>query len=60
MQACHGAINDGEGLGSGAPTAGDPLTRLGIRGPPAQAEADLVGWHQIARLVQRGCPRRWP
>ena len=33
-----------------------PLTRLGIPGPLAQAEADHVGWHQIAWLVQRGCP----
>jgi hypothetical protein len=31
------------------------LTRLGIPRPLAQTEADRVGWHQIARLVQRGC-----
>ena len=31
------------------------LTRLGIPGPLAEAQADHVGWHQIARLVQRGC-----
>jgi hypothetical protein len=31
------------------------LTRLRIPGPLAEAEADRVGWHQIARPVQRGC-----
>jgi hypothetical protein len=49
------AIKDREGLGSGAPMAGDtPLTCLGIPGPRAQAQADGVGWRQIAWLVQRG------
>ena len=32
------------------------LTRLGIPGPPADVYADRIDWHQIARLVQRGCP----
>jgi hypothetical protein len=32
------------------------LTRLGISGPLAEIYADGVDWHQIARLVQRGCP----
>jgi hypothetical protein len=34
------------------------LTRLGI--PPSLAEvyADHLDWHQVARLVQRGCPPR--
>ena len=31
------------------------LTRLEIPGPLAEAKADNVDWHQIARLVQRGC-----
>jgi hypothetical protein len=31
------------------------LTRRGIPGPPAQAEADQVDWHQVTRLFQRGC-----
>jgi hypothetical protein len=31
------------------------LKRLEIPGPLAEAEADHVDWHQIARLVQRGC-----
>jgi hypothetical protein len=32
------------------------LKRLGIPGPLAEIYADCVDWHQIARLVQRGCP----
>jgi hypothetical protein len=32
------------------------LRRLGIPGPLAEPYADRVDWHQIARLVQRGCP----
>jgi hypothetical protein len=32
------------------------LTRLGIPGSLAEAYADHLDWHQIARLVQRGCP----
>ena len=34
------------------------LTRLGISWPLAQAVADHVDWHQVARLVQHGCPPR--
>ena len=32
------------------------LARLGIPGPLAEIYADRIDWHQIARLVQRGCP----
>jgi hypothetical protein len=32
------------------------LTRLGIPGPLAEVYADHLDWHQIARLVQHGCP----
>jgi hypothetical protein len=32
------------------------LRRLGIPGSLAEAYADRLDWHQIARLVQRGCP----
>ena len=32
------------------------LTRLGIPGLLAEVYADRTDWHQIARLVQRGCP----
>jgi hypothetical protein len=32
------------------------LTRLGIPGLLAESAASRVDWHEIARLVQRGCP----
>jgi hypothetical protein len=34
------------------------LTRLGIPRSLAEADADHLDWHQVARLVQRGCPPR--
>jgi hypothetical protein len=34
------------------------LKRLGIPVPLAEAAADYVDWHQVARLVRRGCPPR--
>jgi thiosulfate reductase cytochrome b subunit len=34
------------------------LTRLGVPWSVAQVVADHVDWHQVARLVQRGCPPR--
>jgi hypothetical protein len=34
------------------------LTRLGIPWSLAQAAAGQVDWHQVARLVRRGCPPR--
>jgi hypothetical protein len=34
------------------------LTRLGIPRSLAEAYADHLDWHQVARLVQRGCPPR--
>ena len=34
------------------------LTRFGIPGPLAEIYADRIDWHQIARLVRRGCPLR--
>jgi hypothetical protein len=34
------------------------LTRLGLPGLLAEVHADHVDWHQIARLVQRGCTVR--
>jgi hypothetical protein len=54
MEACHEAISDGEGLVHRWRVT--QLKRLGIPGPLAEAEADNVDWHKIARLVQRGCP----
>jgi hypothetical protein len=32
------------------------LTRLGLARPAAEAAADSVDWHEVAKLVQRGCP----
>ena len=32
------------------------LKRLGIPESLAEAYADRLDWHQVARLVQRGCP----
>jgi hypothetical protein len=32
------------------------LRRFGISGPLAGIYADRIEWHQIARLVRRGCP----
>ena len=36
----------------------DRLTRLGVPGSLAEVYADHLDWHQVARLVQRGCPPR--
>lgn len=32
------------------------LARLGLARPVAEAVADRVDWHDVAKLVQRGCP----
>jgi hypothetical protein len=32
------------------------LTSLGLDWPVAEAVADQVDWHEVARLVRRGCP----
>jgi hypothetical protein len=34
----------------------DRLIGLGIPVPMAEVDADNVDWHQVARLVRRGCP----
>ena len=34
------------------------LARLGIPWPVAEVAAGHVDWHQMAALVQRGCPPR--
>ena len=34
------------------------LTLLGVPGSLAEVYADHLDWHQVARLVQRGCPPR--
>lgn len=53
MEPYHEAIDDEESLVHRWRVA--QLTRLGIPGPLAEAEAGKVDWHQVARLVQRGC-----
>jgi hypothetical protein len=32
------------------------LAGLGLALPAAEAAADVVDWHEVARLVERGCP----
>jgi len=32
------------------------LTRLGVAPTVADAVADKVDWHEVAKLVHRGCP----
>jgi len=32
------------------------LERLGVPGTLAEIYADRIDWHQVARLVRRGCP----
>ncbi len=32
------------------------LKRLGVPAPLAEDSADQVDWHEVARLVRRGCP----
>jgi hypothetical protein len=34
------------------------LVSLGIPSPVAEAAAGRIDWHQMAALVQRGCPPR--
>jgi hypothetical protein len=34
------------------------LIRLGVPEPMAEVYADRLDWHQVAKLVQRGCPLR--
>ena len=34
------------------------LMRLGLPEPLAEIYADRIDWHQVARLVQGGCPPR--
>jgi hypothetical protein len=32
------------------------LMHLGLAQPMAEAVADRVDWHEVAKLVERGCP----
>jgi hypothetical protein len=56
--ARHEAIDHGDALVHDWRAA--QLKRLGIPAPLAEIYADCVDWHQIARLVQHGCPRSSP
>jgi hypothetical protein len=55
-------VNGLEGISHDDPVVHDwrvsQLTRLGIPWLAAEVNADHVDWHQIAQLVQRGCPAR--
>jgi len=52
----HGAIGRHETLVHSWRVA--QLTRLGIPRSMAEVYADRIDWHQVARLVQRGCSAR--
>jgi hypothetical protein len=32
------------------------LAELGLARPVAEAVADKIDWHEVAKLVRRGCP----
>jgi hypothetical protein len=36
----------------------EQLRRLGVPATLAEIYADQIDWHQVARLVRRGCPPR--
>jgi hypothetical protein len=55
-RACHEVIDHGDPLVHEWRVT--RLTRLGIPRLLAQAVADHVDWHQVARLVGLGCPPR--
>ena len=38
------------------PGASAGCTRLGLAQPMAEAVAGRVDWHEVAKLVERGCP----
>ena len=52
---CHEAIDDRDAVHEWRVWQ---LTRLGIPWSLAHTVADQADWHQVARLVQRGCPPR--
>ena len=53
---CHDAIGHDES--SVRHRRVSQLGRPGVSGPLAEIYADRIDWHQIARLVQHGCPLR--
>ena len=52
----HQAADDEELLVHDWPVA--RLIRLGVPGSLAEIYAGRIVWHEVARLVQRGCPPR--
>jgi hypothetical protein len=52
----HDAVDDG--MLSAHRWRVSQLMRLGIPGTLAEMYADRIDWHQVARLVRRGCPPR--
>ena len=54
-RACHEAIGHHDSVHEWRVLQ---LTRLGIPWSLAHIVADHVDWHQVARLVQHGCPPR--
>ena len=54
MQMQHEGINHGEHRPVHEWRAAQ-LKRLGVPEPVAEANADHVDWHQVARLVRCGC-----
>jgi len=52
----HQAVDDEELLVHNWQVA--RLTRLGVPGSLAEVYAGRLDWHEVARLVQRGCPPR--
>jgi hypothetical protein len=54
------AITRHERVGQGESNVHDwrvfQLRRLGVPTLLAESYADSIDWHQVARLVQRGCP----
>jgi hypothetical protein len=52
---CHEAIDQNRRL-AGHEWRMSRLIRLGLPSVLAAVYADRLDWHQIARLVRRGCP----
>ncbi len=52
-QSRHEAIDDKDAVHAWRAAQ---LMRLGVPGALASVMADRVDWHEVARLVSRGCP----
>ena len=60
MSSCTAAATPDELIDQKAGAVHDwrvrQLVRLGLAWPVAEAVAGTVDWHDVAKLVQRGCP----